>query len=440
MNTVLTIIVSVVILAVNITCGYLPGCSLKKKDFYMPEYKIFRQGAKKVFMPKVFAPEAPVEKIFAVPVKNAVGTIDIVNGITVIRFAEDKLEYDVVAKNYLKEVNGGFDYAFCNVFSDEEIAYTQNRWFVIANFKNGRVISPVITYSLDDYVTGIKGIDFGKRKFLIQRETPDYDDYEKILHVLNVIDKDSIQDEGSIKASPGKTGYSAPWQFSNGFIFTYDDTTNKISCHDTDLKPSTHPFAEIFNRQSETFRKLKEFLIHPTLPFGIVLEIGKDFDFVTFNKLPKTEDTQRIKDSLWQLEDIHALYLLRWDTPDTQKQFVPILTDSFSLVPPLDCSFYGGLQFSPDGSWMVFRDESRNRKNPVFTSLPIDSTAPNFFGEPLYLGRIMAEYAEPVMSAWTSNPLGFVVSTGEQGLWKWDLGRVRMARVIDTAGVVIPTE
>lgn len=52
----------------------------------------------------------------------------------------------------------------------------------------------------------------------------------------------------------------------------------------------------------------------------------------------------------------------------------------------------------------------------------------------------MAEDAEPVMSAWTSDPLGFVVSTGEQGLWKWDLGRVKMARVIDTAGVVIPTE
>ena len=69
------------------------------------------------------------------------------------------------------------------------------------------------------------------------------------------------------------------WQLNNGNIFTYDSASNKLLCHTTELKKTTHPFAEIFNRNSGKFRKLKEFLIHPTLPFGIVAEIGKDIDW-----------------------------------------------------------------------------------------------------------------------------------------------------------------
>ena len=197
---------------------------------------------------------------------------------------------------------------------------------------------------------------------------------------------------------------------------------------------------EIFNRNSGNFRKLKDFIIHPTLPFGIVVEIGKDVNWEKYRDMPLTRETDEFKDSLYSLEFIHALYLLRWDTSDEKKQFVPILTDSLSLIPPVHAGSYSGFQFSPDGSWMVFRDETHDTRKPVFTALPIDSAAPLFFGEPLFLGRLLRENAIPRLTAWTTDPLGFVVSAEEYGLYKWDLGRVDMAKVVDTPTVIIPLE
>ena len=117
-----------------------------------------------------------MKNIFAVPVKNALGTIDIGNAITIMKFTDEGLDYNVVAKNFLDEVNGSFDFGFCDVYSDEEIAYTQTRWAVIANIRTGKVISPVITYSMDDFITGLKPIDIENKEFLITRATPGYDE------------------------------------------------------------------------------------------------------------------------------------------------------------------------------------------------------------------------------------------------------------------------
>ena len=44
------------------------------------------------------------------------------------------------------------------------------------------------------------------------------------------------------------------------------------------------------------------------------------------------------------------------------------------------------------------------------------------------------------MSARTTDPLGFTISSGEHGLWKWDLGRVDKAKVVDMAEGIIQTE
>ncbi len=434
-NIFRSLILLYVLVFINISCIYIPGSNLSREKPDMSDYLILRHNGKKAFMPRVLAPEWPVEKIFSVPVKNAVGTIDMNNAITVMRFTTEGIEYDIVAKNFLGEVNGAYEFGFCDIYSEEEIAYTQTRWAVVANMKNGKIISPVITYDLDDFITAIHSIDPAKRKFVIERETPDKDDYKKILHVVKFVGKDSVQDEGSIFASPGQSGYSAPWQVHDDLIFTYDIESSKLSCHDSNLKPAAHPFSEIFNSNSKNWRKVKEFIIHPTLPFGIVVEVGKDLDAEKAQKLPMA-----IFDSLVDLWHIHATYLLRWDTPDPQKQITPILTDSLSLIPPVACEFYSGFQFSPDGTWMVFKDETNDSKKPVFVAIPVKKDAPFYFGEPLYLGRLFIEDAIPSMSAWTSDPLGFVVSSGEHGLWKWDLGNVNLARVVDTAEVIIPVE
>ncbi len=172
-----------------------------------------------------------------------------------------------------------------------------------------------------------------------------------------------------------------------------------------------------------------------------MVEIGKDINLDEARKLPPSSfERSALVSSLARNSEIHATYLLRWDTTDPEKQITQILTDSLSLIPLVSCKSYSGFQFSPDGTWMVFKDETNDRKRPVFLAIPIKKDAPFYFGEPLYLGRLFIENAIPSMSAWTSDPLGFVVSSGEHGLWKWDLGNVNLARVIDTAEVIIPVE
>ena len=426
---------------------HIPGYQYwnNKEKKKMQEYYIFiQENNKRTFMPLSFSVKEPVNRIFQVPVKNAVGTIDLDNAITILKFGDDGLKYDIVAKDFLEEVTGAFDFGFCNVYSDEEIAYTQTRWMVIVNLKTGKVISPVITYELGDFITSIRIIaqDKANSKYLLLREGSNYGrgGTRDFLHVSQVVNAESVADLGSIPAGVSPTGYKVPWQLHNKLIFTYDVDSNKISCHDENLKSASHPFADIFNRHSAKFRKIKEFIIHPTQPFAIIAEIGKDFNYEEFSKkYPQTPETQKLEDSLWALEDIHALYLLRWDTSEEKNQLTPLLSDTHSLIPPVFIKKYSHFEFSPDGSWLVFRDDSKSEERPVFIALPVDPGAPMFFGEPLYLGRLK-KGRQPTTTTWTTDPLGFVVAADDYLIWKWDLGMTKEARVLRPGRNIVATE
>lgn len=137
--------------------------------------------------------------------------------------------------------------------------------------------------------------------------------------------------------------------------------------------------------------------------------------------------------------EIHALYLLRWDTSDEKKQLIPILTDSITLIPPVFIKKYSHFEFSPDGSWLVFRDDSKSEERPVFIALPVEPGAPLFFGEPLYLG-LLINGSEPTTTAWTTDPLSFVVTAEDYLIWKWDLGMIKEALVLNPGKDVVPTE
>jgi hypothetical protein len=219
-----------------------------------------------------------------------------------------------------------------------------------------------------------------------------------------------------------------------------------LLCHTIEIKQTTHPFIEIFNRNSGKFRKLKEFIIHPTLPFGIVVEIGKDIDWSKIDSMPVSETRTKLEESLDAQSWIQALYLLRWDTQDTNKQFVPIFTEPMSVIPELHPKTYSDFQWSPDGKWLVFRDETQYsewqegtptaEQSPVFIALPISEKNPMYFGEPLYLGKVMRENATPESSAWIQKPVSFVVSDG-LALYKWELDTLRSAMTINTPNDVV---
>ena len=329
--------------------GYVPGCTenSNKGVYKMPDYNIINQKGGKYFFPYCVSPKEPIRHIFPVPVKDAVGTIDFDNAITIIKFRGDTTpDYDIVAKDFLEEVVGDFDFGFCPVFSDEIIAYTQTRWAVVANIKTGKVISPILSMSMYEMIGGIAPLDTGKNIFAILWRNPAGDaGFHKIIHVVRLEDNKMVN-SGELPA--GIDGaYSTPWIVHDRKIITYDSAANKLLCHDADLKPSTLPFVEIFNRNNGKFRKLKEMIIHPTLPFGLMVEIGKDLDWAKINAMPLNDETDKIKRTLYKQQEIHALYLLRWDTNDTNKQYIPLHTDTLSLIAPFTAKQYGRFSFSP---------------------------------------------------------------------------------------------
>jgi len=431
--------------------GYVPGCKVNTNNgvYKMPDYTIIDQKGGKFFPPYNITLKEPIRKIFPVPVKNAVGTIDFDNAITVLKFRGDTTpEYDIIAKNFLREVNGDYIFGFSPVFHQETIMYTQTRWAVVANIKTGNVRKPILTMSLDDIIGGIEPLDASDNIFVINKLIPDTRWSRQMLNVMKY-DNGKFIGSGEIDAG-GTFPFKQPWIVHDRKIITYDSASNKLLCHDADLKSSTHPFVEIFNRNSDNFRKLKEMIIHPTLPFGLVVEIGKDTDWSKYRSMEITPELEMIEDSLYHLEFIHALYLLRWDITDTNKQYIPIHTDTLSLLPPLVIKQYGRFSFSPDGKWLVFGHEDMatdqygnlgpgGRRQPFFVALPVDENNPFFFGEPVFMGRTLNKYNDVTATAWTTDPISFVAADGEC-LYKWDLGKLQEARTVTTPDTLFPLE
>ncbi len=416
----------------------------------MPDYNIINQKGGKYFFPYNVPLKEPISEIFPVPVKDAVGTLDFDNAITILKFRGDTTpDYDIVAKDFLAEVVGDFEFGYCPVFSDEIIVYTQTRWAVVANIKTGKVITPILTMSLDDIIGGIISLDTTQNLFVIDLRKPaGRAGFRKILHIMKYENK-KFNSIGNLPA--GIDGaYSTPWIVHDRKIITYDSATNKLLCHDADLKPSTHPFMEIFNRNNGKFRKLKEMIIHPMLPFGLVVEIGKDLDWERINAMPLNEQADKIKRSLYKQQEIHALYLLRWDTNDTNKQYIPIHTDTLSLLAPFAAKQYGRFSFSPDGKWLVLGHEDRGRDEygnlgpggslqPFFVAFPVSEKNPFFLGEPIFMGRTLLKDNYLTTTAWTTEPTAFVAADG-LALYKWDLGNLDVARTITTPDTLFPLE
>ncbi|MBN1603015.1 MAG: hypothetical protein JW915_15505 [Chitinispirillaceae bacterium] len=432
-----------------VACSNKPEYTLSKEDLKnMRERYIFNQNGKKAYMPLLYGLKNYVFKIFPVPGSNRVGTLEYDNGFTLIEFKEEELNYDLVVKDYEEEVYGDFKFSFAPVYSEDELIYGQNSRFHCINLKKrsihtfdlfGNIIKYTGEYFYRIQYTGTDSV------FLCEKGEPNTTNLLKNIKVIKFGKTSSEQ--GNIFAGVNDITYSQPWQLSQNVIFTYDSAANKLLCHTVELKPTIHPFAEIFNRNNRNFRKLKEFLIHPTLPFGIVVEIGKDWDSEKIDAIP-IEVFDSLIIPLEKERDRHTFYLLRWDTNDTNKQFVPIFTEPSSIIAGLHPKTYSDFQWSPDGKWLVFRDETQyeewqddtpiSQENPVFIALPIKSDNSLYIGEPLYLGKVMRENATPESSAWVQKPVSFVVSDGLV-LYKWDLDNISTAMQINSPNDVVKT-
>jgi hypothetical protein len=189
--------------------------------------------------------------------------------------------------------------------------------------------------------------------------------------------------------------------------------TKEMRCFDG-IDTATHPFAEVFNRNKDKIYQdkggwsFRDFVIHPELPFGLVI-----------SQLPD--------------EYVNALHLVRWDTDDPDEQF--------TLLNPklLPLTYHLGIEnmalaypsFSPDGKWFVVGYYEHDLfRSPNLIAIPVSKKSSEFLNidELVVLGSTR----EVSTINWATAPTALVISDrSADGIRKWDLGELHNARVIE---------
>jgi len=198
------------------------------------------------------------------------------------------------------------------------------------------------------------------------------------------------------------------WLVHNHYLFVHDREWNKIVC--TDGKESVqHPFSELYNINFGRIGIVKDFAIHPTLPFGVIIE-------------------ERVSNT-------YNLIVLRWDLTNPKKKAEQVISLHYDLGYlqshlGLERMALAYQSFSPDGNWYVVGCIAPDApQSPHFIAVPvtpIDKEHPDFLDTDNLV--ILGQIAGMTSIAWTSGPTSYVVSNGEL-LHKWDLDELPNARV-----------
>jgi len=389
------------LLFLALLCGCSYNTISKKEIENMKAQYALQYGKTSDLWPVIVGMKDEDTDIFSVPTENAVGTNSLNNAITLLRFDEDKISYDEVRKDFIEGVGSG-DKFYPGIFSDKWIGYTQTRGFLLFNLADKSFADNIPIKSGDEYFKDVKALDGTKLQFVFHVHEANYPDGIRYLKVFEFDGKGGYKEISKIKTGSDRVGYVEPWVIQNKTIFVYNNDSIKMFAYDINFRPVHHPLCDLFN-SIKHFKCLGEFAIHPTMPFAILVE----------------NDTNE-----------NRVWLARWNYPKEDERFVELLGQNVSMfsewadIKHLICSHF---QFSPDGKWLVFRDNSeiaiKNADNPIFVALPVDDKNPMFLGKPKILGKVMRENARPTSTAWITKPLSFVVSDGKV-LYKWELGKL----------------
>lgn len=389
-------------------------------------------GDYEVMLPRsTYCPGDFIRYVFAVPKDNMVGTNELDNAIKLLEFKNDEeLEQHTVKKDFMEMVTGPFEFRFLPVWSDEEIAYSQSKGFLLTDIVNKKV--EIHTISPGMYAGDIENVavfDGAARIFVLEvlkssgNGVADIWD-EKTLKVIR-FENDTFTVLAEHPAGIKTSAYTEPWFVYQKKIFIYNDSTTKLESFDENFKPVAHPLAETFNQNSKIFRRLQEFKIHPTIPFALVTEIGKEPDVSKLNNL-SPEAKLKALEPLYDEAGRRTLFLYRWTEHDEKMRMTPLLSIAGSIwksYNPEDN--YSNFDFSPDGKWCVFRDHTGNSKNPVFVAVPINEKNPLLLGKPIKLGNAMrGDAIEPKSITWTTKPTAFIMCDGML-IYRWNLDRYK---------------
>jgi hypothetical protein len=389
----------------------------------VPKYSIFVKNGYKHFEPVLVPLKEGLGWIFPVPEQNAVGTISPTdNAVEYIKLTK-KPEYKIIAKDFSKSVADNFIYRFSPNFSSDMVVYSKTRVAVAVNVKTGNAFHANFGIGMDDFMLGIRFLDPAKKLFVVAKSVDQGSRWEDNLHIAR-LDGEKLVDLGEVISRVSGSGRIVPnmvpfnrWVIHDNILFAYDKSgTKKIRCFDG-LKETTHPFAEVFNRNKDKINQdewgFRDFAIHPELPFGIVsAELAGGM--------------------------VSTLFLVRWDISDPNKRFTvlnPKLQPLWRIF-GIDNMVFSHPSFSPDGKWLTvgcFENDLFDEIN--FIAIPVDKKNENLIDTKELLVLNTNGNKLPFMKsiAWATAPTALVVSYGYV-LKKWVLGEAHNARVIEVPG------
>ena len=234
--------------------------------------------------------------IFSVPTENTVGTNSLNNAITLLKFNKDQIEYDQIRKDFIEGVGSG-DKFYPGIFSDQWIGYTQTRGFLLFNLKDKSFADHIVLKPSYEWITNVNVIDGVKMQFLFQVCRSDE---LRFLRAFEFDGKGNLKQISELQAGAHKIGYLEPWAIQNKTIFVYNNDSIKLKAYDINFKPVSHPLCDLFNSLKD-FRRLDQLIIHPSLPFAILVEIDR------------------------KVRDDYKVWIARWAHPKQDEKFVELL-------------------------------------------------------------------------------------------------------------------
>ena len=314
--------------------------------------------------------------LFPVPQNNAVGTNDMGNAITLLSFHNGKPRADKFFRNAAHDFEGGGTYL--PVIDENTIGFAQSRRFVLFDFKSKDCKDYRIVMSLEKTIEEVAIADAAKKVFIFEIEThnsrsEDPWDFTKSLQLIDL----SGTEPKLIKEFPKEIGVI--WSIVSDKLFFQARRKKQLKVLNMNLEPDHHPLVDVLKENKERL-DFCQIHAHPFLPFAILT--GGKYDEV----------------------------LISWGQNDA-KLPISLIGRGMTIS---QCSF------SPDGKWLIFRNENIKADTMKTYLMPVSEKYPNYLGSPILLFDKAFGGAVNNKSAWTTNPISFVGSRMDK-LYRWEL-------------------
>ena len=186
----------------------------------------------------------PTDHLFAVPEPNAVGTNDLDNAITLLRFAGEMIHKEPVVADFFPRVSSG-DFRFLPVLGDTHVAYTQSRGLVLLDYPARSVTLHTICSSFDETIQQVALLDARQQRFVFQIRRAFDPEALKILRVVQCRGEQTrVLDEALVGVE--SIGYEAPWLVHGGKLLVYRADPNELCALSPELELDTHPLCLLY--------------------------------------------------------------------------------------------------------------------------------------------------------------------------------------------------